>query len=133
MGGSRGSSSLCLQCRLQLQSAKRRLITYGSMTVQLCGSTEPAWGELCVSEAVPSAPVRCVAAKGVGSACSRPYGALGTESARYKWLPCHGRCGIQINKTGAGISKQPLPRSSHLLCAFLWRGAGEGGELWGQL
>lgn len=82
MGGSRGSTSSCLQCRLQLQSAKRRLFAYGSMTVQLCGSAESSWGELCVSGAVLSAPAHCVAAKGVGSACSRPCGALGTESTR---------------------------------------------------
>lgn len=100
------------------------------MTIQLCGSAEPAWGgELCVSGAALSVPACCVAAKGMGSACSCLYSALGTESARYEQLPCHGHCGIQINKTGAGISKQPLPRSSHLLCAFLRRGAGEGREL----
>lgn len=99
------------------------------MTIQLCGSAESAWGgELCVSGAVLSMPACCVAVKGVGSACSCLYNALGTESACYKWLPCHGHCGIQINKTGAGISKQPLPCSSHLLCTFLRRGAGEGGE-----
>lgn len=82
-----------------------------------------------MSGAMLSMPACCVATKGVGSACSCLYSTSGTESARYEWLLCHGYCGIQTNKTGAGISKQPLPRSSHLLCTFLRQGAGEGGEL----
>lgn len=64
-----------------------------------------------MSGTVLSVPVYCIATKGVGSARSCLCSTLGTVSAHYKWLPCHGHCGIQINKTGADVSKQLLPHS----------------------
>lgn len=82
------------------------------MTTQLCwGSGLLRGSERCVAGTAPSVPACCIAAEGVGSARSCLCSALGTRSAHYKWLPCHGHCGIQINKTGAEVSKQLLPRS----------------------